>query len=97
MVLALLLRAVEAHRKSLWLDELHSLWTAGGASFAEVIERVRLDFHPPLYFLLLHLVDGWEPHAQRWISIAFSLATLVPLVTEFLDRQSAQQTNAQPA
>ncbi|MFN0006587.1 MAG: hypothetical protein ACKVXR_01665 [Planctomycetota bacterium] len=78
--LAVLLRAIEAQRKSLWLDELHSLWTAGGESVAQVIERVRVDFHPPVYFLLLHAVDDWDPHSQRWISIAFSLATLVPLL-----------------
>lgn len=80
LALAVLLRAVEAHRKSFWLDELHSLWTARGADLAQVIERVRVDFHPPLYFLLLHAVDGWDPHAQRWISIGFGLATLVPLL-----------------
>jgi hypothetical protein len=80
LALAVLLRAVEVHRKSFWLDELHSLWTARGADLAQVIERVRVDFHPPLYFLLLHAVDGWDPHAQRWISVAFSLATLVPLL-----------------
>lgn len=80
LAVAVLLRAVEAHRKSFWLDELHSLWTARGADLAQVIERVRVDFHPPLYFLLLHGVAGWDPHAQRWISIAFSLATLVPLL-----------------
>ena len=80
VAVAVLLRGVEAHRKSLWLDELHSLWTAAGAGLADVIERVRLDFHPPLYFLLLHAVHGWDPHAQRWISVAFSVATLVPLL-----------------
>jgi hypothetical protein len=80
IALAVLLRGVEAHSKSLWLDELHSLWTARGEDLAQVIERVRLDFHPPLYFLLLHAVDGWDPHAQRWISILFSVATLIPLL-----------------
>lgn len=80
LAIALVLRAIEAHRKSLWLDELHSLWTARGEDVAQVIERVRVDFHPPLYFLLLHAVDAWDPHAQRWISIAFSLATLLPLL-----------------
>lgn len=80
VALAVVLRALEAHRKSLWLDELHSLWTAGGEDVAKVIERVRVDFHPPLYFLLLHAVEAWDPHMQRWISIGFSLATLVPLL-----------------
>lgn len=80
LALAVVLRALEAHRKSLWLDELHSLWTARGADVGQVIERVRVDFHPPLYFLLLHAVEGWDPHVQRWISIAFSVATLVPLL-----------------
>jgi len=80
MAVALVLRAIEVHRKSLWLDELHSLWTARGEDVAQVIERVRVDFHPPLYFLLLHAVDAWDPHAQRWISIVFSLATVLPLL-----------------
>jgi hypothetical protein len=80
IALGLSLRLVEAHRKSLWLDELHSLWAARGEDLAAVIERVRVDFHPPLYFLLLHGVRSWDPHAQRWISIAFGLATLVPLL-----------------
>jgi len=70
------LRWIEAARKSLWLDELHSLFTAGGADLAEVIERVRVDFHPPGYFVLLHLLREADPHAQRALSVAFSLAAI---------------------
>jgi hypothetical protein len=80
LAVGVLLRGVEAHRKSLWLDEMHSLYAARGSGFAEVIERVRVDFHPPLYFLLLHFLDGIDPHAQRWLSILFGIATLLPLL-----------------
>ncbi|MFN0009263.1 MAG: hypothetical protein ACKVXR_15270 [Planctomycetota bacterium] len=82
IAVGLWLRGVEA-QKILWLDELHSVWAARGSGVAEVIERVSVDFHPPLYFLLLHWIGTLgvtDPHAQRWLSIFFSLASVVPLI-----------------
>lgn len=83
IAVGLLLRGFEAHTKSLWLDELHSVWAARGNDLAGVIERVSVDFHPPLYFLLLHGIEALgvtDPHVQRWLSILFSMATVVPLL-----------------
>ena len=71
-----LLRVVEAASKSLWLDELHSIWTGQGATLAEVCQRVSQDFHPPLYFVWLHFLDGVDAHLLRGLTILASLATL---------------------
>lgn len=81
VVVGALLRGVEAGRKSLWLDEFHSLFIAAGSGFSDIVERVRMDFHPPLYYLWLHLLDGVDAHALRSLSILASLATLVPLLS----------------
>jgi hypothetical protein len=72
----LLLRFVDASRKSLWLDELHSLWCAWGESLSDVLARVKPDLHPPLYFLTLHVFRALDPEVLRAHSILAWLATV---------------------
>lgn len=79
VVLGLGLRAIEAHHKSLWLDEYHSLYLADSESLGEVVEKVASDFRPPVFFWGLSFLRGVEPHVQRWVPILFSLLTLLPL------------------
>jgi hypothetical protein len=39
ILLGLVLRGIEAHEKSLWLDELHSLHIADSDSFDEIVDK----------------------------------------------------------
>lgn len=49
---ALVLWVSGAHRRSLWVDEFHSLHHDRAASLADFFRSVRTDNHPPLSFLL---------------------------------------------
>lgn len=78
--LGVVLRGVDAARKSLWIDEFHTLFFARAESVAELIERVKFDFHPPGYFLGIHCLEFLPGEVLRWTSIFVSLATLAPLL-----------------
>lgn len=85
LVLAgLALRGIEAALKSLWLDEFHTLHAALAPDLAGLVERIRIDFHPPLYFAwvhgLLEVVPLERAQLLRWLSIAGGMASLVPLL-----------------
>ncbi|MFT4840295.1 MAG: hypothetical protein ACJA0V_000317 [Planctomycetota bacterium] len=77
--LGLALRAIEAHGKSLWLDELHTLFLADSGSLGEIVDKVRSDFHPPLFFWVLSLLREVDAHSQRCLPILLSMLTLLPL------------------
>ena len=48
------LRILLLDSKGLWLDETFSIWVANH-SVADMLQwTVRIDQHPPLYYLLLH-------------------------------------------
>lgn len=49
-VFALVLRLINLGGRSLWLDESYSVWLAG-QPVSDIVRHV--DFHPPLYYLLL--------------------------------------------
>jgi mannosyltransferase len=49
------LRCGELGREGLWLDELYTVRLAGREGFAQVIEELKHDLHPPLYFLVMQL------------------------------------------
>ncbi len=70
-------------RQSLWLDELASVEVASRPTLATVVtEGLRRDVHPPLYFLLLHLVVkafGNSEFALRALSAAAGVLS-IPLV-----------------
>lgn len=79
VLLGLALRGIEAHEKSLWLDEYHTLHLADSATLGEIVDKGASDLHPPAFFWALSLFRGVAPHAQRWLPILLSLLTLLPL------------------
>ena len=70
-------RALDA--KSLWLDEAFSIWMAGHGPAEMLGWLVRIDQHPPLYYLLL---SGWMrlfgdgQGTVRALSALFSTSTI---------------------
>ncbi|HEY3312830.1 MAG TPA: glycosyltransferase family 39 protein [Anaerolineales bacterium] len=65
--------------KGMWLDETISVWMANH-SVAEMLQWiVRIDQHPPLYYLLLHYwisFNGDTPYDVRVFSAFFGAATI---------------------
>ena len=76
-LIALLLRVREALRAPLWYDELYSQ-AAVHRPWAQVLEVMRADVHPPLIYMLSYAwrVFGDSDLAVRSLSIVFGLATL---------------------
>lgn len=68
--------------KGMWLDETFSVWMASH-SVEEMLEwMVKIDQHPPLYYLLLHYwMDnrGNTPYDVRLLSVLFGAGT-IPIV-----------------
>lgn len=77
-----LLRIFLLANKGMWLDETFSVWLANH-SVADMLQWiVRIDQHPPLYYLLLHYwigLDGDTPYHVRLISALFGTAT-IPII-----------------
>lgn len=77
--LGLLFRLVNIADQSLWLDEAYSIETAK-AGFAGILEKTTSeDFHPPLYYFLLHVwlqIFGTSEFSSRFLSFLFSVAAL---------------------
>jgi len=74
-------------QESLWFDEAWSISTAGAATFASLLEIVKSDSHPALYFVLLRgwvRVFGDSETATRAMSALFG--TLTPLLVFLLGR-----------
>ncbi len=75
----LALRTYQLSVRSLWFDEAFA-WRLIQFSFAEMIQRVGQDNHPPLYFILL---KGWatffgdSAFALRSLSVLFGLLTIL--------------------
>ena len=71
---SLALRVLAVDNREIWLDESHSALLAG-MPLGDLLEFVRGDVHPPLYFLLLNgwrLLAGDSPLALRGFSILAS-------------------------
>ncbi len=68
--------------KGLWLDETFSIWMANH-SVAEMLKWiVKIDQHPPLYYLLLHYwiaLTGETPYYVRLLSALFGAGT-IPII-----------------
>jgi 4-amino-4-deoxy-L-arabinose transferase-like glycosyltransferase len=86
VVAGAVIRLVGIGDKSLWIDEVFSLWISDRPPVDIVRISADLDFHPPLYYLLLHLWNelglsaiASEEEATRLLSLLFGLAVL-PLV-----------------
>jgi hypothetical protein len=65
--------------KGMWLDETFSMWMASH-SVREMLQWIiRIDQHPPLYYLLLHswiAINGDTPYYARLLSALFGTATI---------------------
>ena len=77
-----LLRVFALGSKGMWLDETFSVWMASH-SVAEMLQWiVRIDQHPPLYYLLLHYwiaLSGGTPYYVRLLSVLFGAGT-IPII-----------------
>ena len=77
-----LLRIFALGNKGMWLDETFSVWMASH-SVAEMLQWiVRIDQHPPLYYLLLHYwiaLNGGTPYYVRLLSVLFGAGT-IPII-----------------
>lgn len=75
---ALRFNALDA--KTLWVDEVFSLWMASHEPFALFQWLKYIDHHPPLYYLLLHTWVQWlgdSPNDLRSLS-AFASTLAIP-------------------
>jgi hypothetical protein len=76
------LRVLQLDMKGLWLDETFSVWLAGH-SMTELLQWiVKIDQHPPLYYILLHYwmaLNGSSPYTVRLLSVLFGVGT-VPII-----------------
>ena len=73
------LRILLLGNKGMWLDETFSVWLANQSVPAMLRWIVRIDQHPPLYFLLLHswiAHNGDTPYEARLLSVIFGTATI---------------------
>lgn len=71
-----LLRLLEVGRRSLWMDEFHTLFHARFEGFVPWLEFLRRDNHPPLSFLTVRLatsVFGDSAFALRAPAVLFGL------------------------
>jgi hypothetical protein len=76
------LRLFQLGMRGMWLDETFSVWLAN-QNLGEMLGwMVKIDQHPPLYYLLLHawIADfGDTPYYARLLSALFGTAT-IPII-----------------
>lgn len=76
------LRVMLLGTKGIWLDEAFSLWVAN-QNVADLLHWViKIDPHPPLYYLLLHYwmgINADTPYNARLLSALFGTAT-IPII-----------------
>ncbi len=81
-LLGFFLRALQLNIKSMWLDETFSVWMAS-QSVPDMLQWVvKIDQHPPLYYLLLHYwvnAFGDTPYYARLLSALFG-AGAIPII-----------------
>jgi len=68
--------------KGLWLDETFSIWLANHSVVDMLHWIVKIDQHPPLYYLLLHYwiaLNGDAPDSVRLLSALFGAGT-IPII-----------------
>ena len=73
------LRVVFLDRNGLWLDETFSVWLANHSVGEMLPWLVKIDQHPPLYYLLLHYwiaLTGDTPYNLRLLSVLFGAGTI---------------------
>lgn len=75
----LAVRTYQLSARSLWFDEAFA-WRLVQFPFAEMIQRIGQDNHPPLYFILLKgwaAVFGESAFALRSLSVVFGVLTIL--------------------
>jgi mannosyltransferase len=76
------LRVLLLANKGMWLDETFSVWLASH-TVADMLQwTVKIDPHPPLYYLLLHYwmaFRGAAPYDVRLLSVLFGTGT-IPII-----------------
>ncbi|MBK8618091.1 MAG: glycosyltransferase family 39 protein [Anaerolineales bacterium] len=76
------LRVLLLANKGMWLDETFSVWLAGHSVGDMLQWTVKIDPHPPLYYLLLHYwmaYNGDSPFYVRLFSVLFGAGT-IPII-----------------
>jgi len=76
------LRVLMLGTKGMWLDETFSVWLANQSVVDMLHWIVKIDLHPPLYYLLLHFwiaLKGDSPYYARLLSALFGTAT-IPII-----------------
>jgi mannosyltransferase len=66
----------------MWLDETFSVWLASHSVVDMLQWIVKIDQHPPLYYLLLHYwiaLNGDTPYNVRLLSVLFGAGT-IPII-----------------
>jgi hypothetical protein len=68
--------------KGMWLDETFSVWLANHSVVDLLQWTIKIDQHPPLYYLLLHYwmaLKGDTPYTVRLLSTLFGVGT-IPII-----------------
>jgi hypothetical protein len=76
------LRALLLGSKVMWLDETFSVWLANQSVVDMLQWVIKIDQHPPLYYLLLHYwiaLNGDTPYYARLLSVLFGAGT-IPII-----------------
>lgn len=76
------LRVFMLDTKGLWLDETFSIWMARHSVVDMLTWLIKIDQHPPLYYLLLHYwiaLRGDTPYYVRLLSVLFGAGT-IPII-----------------
>jgi len=76
------LRVLLLADKGMWLDETFSVWIANHSVPDMLQWIIRIDQHPPLYYLLLHYwitLNGDTPYYARLLSALFGAGT-IPII-----------------
>jgi mannosyltransferase len=76
------LRVLLLDHKGMWLDETFSVWLANHSVVDMLQWMIKIDQHPPLYYLLLHYwiaLNGDTPYYARLLSALFGAGT-IPII-----------------
>jgi mannosyltransferase len=81
-MIGFILRVLLLGNKGMWLDETFSVWVANHSVLDMLQWIVKIDQHPPLYYLLLHYwiaLNGDTPSNVRMLSALFGAGT-IPII-----------------
>ena len=81
ITIALWIRIIHIDTMSVWVDEGFT-WGYAHFPLGEMLGLLRVDVHPPLYFIFCHYFLTLFPVLEglRWLSVLFSVLTLLMLM-----------------